>query len=75
MSEEVKKSRKRDLEKQKGWSKDWREKNKPKDLKIHSVVEEDKELLEKIKKDENLTSSEAFHKVMNVYRNHSTIVR
>lgn len=69
MSEKTE-TRKRDLEKQKSWSKEWREKNpdKNKQLKIHSVKKDDLDLFKKLQTDENLTSSEAFEKIMGIYR-------
>lgn len=77
MSDEIKKTRKRDLEKQKEWSKNYRDNNpdKNKKLTIHSIKEEDLEFFNKTKNDENLTGAEFFNKVIGVYKNTLTNVR
>lgn len=77
MSDEIKKTRKRDLEKQKEWSKNYRDNNPDKNIKltIHSPKKEDLEFFNKTKTDENLTGAEFFNKVITVYKNSLTNAR
>lgn len=77
MSDEIKKTRKRDLEKQKEWSKNYRDNNPDKNMKltIHAIKKEDLEFFNKTKTDEKLTGAEFFNKVIGVYKNSLTNAR
>jgi hypothetical protein len=63
--------RKRDLEKQKIWSKNYRDNNKEKNLqiKIHGVSKEDLEFWSNEKTEQNLTTSELFSLFIHNYKN------